>query len=132
MTIDDLQRVLEGLSTERLGRLVDRLEEDPNVKVTVGAWRPSCPMLLAGCDPRTAGANLPEHRFAAVWDQFATTEAKWWLPLPSRARTAQRSDVQLLLRRANAVLAYRSARTRSDDRCGWHLSRLPHRPESRS
>jgi len=131
MTIDDLQRALEGLSTKRLERLVDRLEEDPDVKVTVGAWRPGCPMLLAGFDPRTAGANLPEHRFAAVWDEFASSDRKWWRPLSSSARTARCSDVQLLLRRANAVLAYRSARTRSAARCTGRLSRVSQRPESR-
>ena len=42
MTIDDLQTALEGLSTQRLQRLVDRLAQDPDTKVTVGAWRPRC------------------------------------------------------------------------------------------
>jgi len=133
MTIDDLQRALEGLSTERLQRLVDRLEQDPDIKVTVGAWRPRCPMLLAGFDPQAAGANLPEHRFAAVWDQFASSEMKWWRPLSRarNARTARHSDVQVLLRRANAALAYRSARTHLGDRHAARPARVSHRPESR-
>ena len=114
MTIDDLQTALEGLSTERLQRLVDRLVQDPDVKVTVGAWRPRCPMVLAGFDPTHADQNIPERRFAAVWDQFAASEPRWWIPLPSAGRTAIRSDVQLLLRRANAVLAYRAARDDSN------------------
>jgi hypothetical protein len=132
VTIDDLQSALEQLSTERLRRLVDRLERDPDVKVTVGAWRPRCPMVLAGFDPKTADANLPEHRFAAVWDHFASPEAKWWFPLPSTGRAARRSDVQLLLRRANAVLAYRNARERSDDQCEGKLRRASQREGSRS
>ena len=113
MTIDDLQTTLEGLSTERLQRLVDGLAQDPDIKVTVGAWRPRCPMVLAGFDPRHADSNLPEHRFAAVWDQFAASEPRWWIPPPSAGRIATRSDVQLLLRRASAVLAYRATRDHS-------------------
>jgi hypothetical protein len=113
MTIDDLQTALEGLSTERLQRLVDRLVQDPDVRVTVGAWRPGCPMVLAGFDPAHAYSNLPEHRFAAVWDRFASSEPRWWIPLPSAGRIATRSDVQLLLRRASAVLAYRATRDHS-------------------
>ena len=108
MTIDNLQSALEGLSTERLQVLVNRLEQNPDIKVTVGTWRPQCPMVLAGFDPTGAPASLPEHRFAAVWDRFAT-EARWWFPLPSAGRTARRSDVQLLLRQANSVLARRAA-----------------------
>ncbi len=111
MTIDDLQIALERLSTERLQRLVDRLERDPDIKVTVGAWRPQCPMVLAGFDPENADSNLPELRFAAVWDRFAAPQARWWVPFPSRVRTARRSDVQLLLRRANFVLARRAERS---------------------
>ena len=115
MTVDDLQNALERLSTERLQCLVDRLERDRGIKVTVGAWRPQCPMVLAGFTPKDTDSNLPEHRFAAVWDRFATPEGRSWLRLPCAGRAARRSDVQLLLRRANAVLAYRSTRNRSHD-----------------
>jgi len=123
MTIDDLQTALEGLSTQRLQRLVDRLAQDPDTKVTVGAWRPRCPMVLAGFDPRDVDLdlNLPEHRFAVVWDQFAASEPRWRIPLPLAARIATRPDVQLLLRRASSVLAYRAARDHSDN--GRHASR---------
>ena len=75
-TLDDLQTVLEGLSTERLEPLVDRLEQDPNVKVTVGAWLPRCPIVIAGFDPASAQADRPEHRFAPVWDHFARSERR--------------------------------------------------------
>jgi hypothetical protein len=112
MNADDLHTALEGLATERLQRLVDRLEADPGVKVTVGAWRPLCPMVLAGLDPRATPANAPEVRFAMVWDHFAgVAPRRRWLPpglFPTRA--ARRSDVQLLLRSANEVLAERAAR----------------------
>ena len=116
MMINDLQTALEALSTERLQRLVDRLEQDPDIKVTVGAWRPRCPMVLAGFDPGDPDSNVPERRFAAVWDRFAASEPKWWIPLPRAGRTATRSDVQLLLRRANAALACGARRSRPDDR----------------
>ena len=115
MTVDDLQTAVDGLSTERLTRLVDRLERDPDVKVTVGASRLACPMVLAGFNPQRAEADQPEHRFAVVWDQFARSEARSWIRLRRPRRTARRADVQLLLRRANAVLAYRSVRDRSGD-----------------
>ena len=131
MTVDELQSALEQLSTDRLQRLVDRLERDPDIKVTVGAWRPRCPMVLAGFDPRSAPANRPEHRFAAVWDQSANSDAKWWFPLPSAGRTARRSDVQLLVRRANAVLAYRAARGRMDGPCVRKVRRASRGSESR-
>lgn len=130
MTVDDLQTALEGLSTDRLQRLVTRLERDPDVKVTVGAWRPRCPMVLAGFDPRTETPNQPEHRFALVWDHFASSEARWWIPLPSAGRTARRSDVQLLLRRANAVLAYRTARANRGDGCSGRAPRSAQRGRS--
>jgi hypothetical protein len=113
MTLDDLHTALEGLSTERLERLVDRLERDPDIEVTVGAWVPRCPMVIAGFDPTCSEGNQPEHRFAAVWDRFARSEQKFRIPLRFAGRPARRSDVQLLLRRANAVLANRSARDRS-------------------
>jgi len=124
MTIDDLQAALEGLSTERLQRLVNRLERDPEIKVTVGAWRPQCPMVLAGFDPTHADSNLPEHRFAAVWDRLATPDTRWWLLLliPATGRPARRSDVQFLLRRANAVLAYRATQRSS---CSRNISLRP-------
>ena len=109
MTIRDLQSALDGLPTERLERLVDRLEADPDIKVTVGAWRPQCPMVLAGFDPSHTDPDNPEYRFATVWDRFATP-ARWWMPLRLTGRPACRADVQLLLRRASEVLAHRAAR----------------------
>jgi hypothetical protein len=115
MTLDDLQTALEALSTQRLELLVDRLERDPDVKVTVGAWLPQCPMVRAGFEPTRAMANQPEHRFAEVWDRFARSDQKFRIPLRPVGRTTRRSDVQLLLRRANSVLAYRSARERPRD-----------------
>ena len=83
-TLDDLQTALEGLSTERLEPLVDRLEQDPDVKVTVGAWLSRCPMVIAGFDPASAQADRPEHRFALVWDHFARSERRLWMPLRIR------------------------------------------------
>jgi hypothetical protein len=112
MTIDDLKSALEKLSTERIERLVSTLEKDPNLKVTVGAWRPQCPMLLAGFDPLKSSPTAPEQRFAAVWDRFAAAEARPWWALPfsfGRGRVARRTDVQTLLRVANGVLASRTA-----------------------
>jgi len=109
-SIGDLTKALDALSTERLQRLVDRIEHDPDIEVTVGASRPQCPMVLAGLDPQTATPHGPEHRFAAVWDRCATAEPGWWMPVPSAGRPARRSDVQLLLRTANAVLATRLVR----------------------
>ncbi|HUA47991.1 MAG TPA: hypothetical protein VMA77_22325 [Solirubrobacteraceae bacterium] len=126
-TLDDLQTALEALSTERLERLVDFLERDPDVKVTVGAWRPRCPMVIAGFDPSRAVANQPECRFAVVWDDFARSEWRFRIPLPYAGRTARRSDVQLLLRRANAVLAYRSTRERPHEERHQRLRRSPRR-----
>jgi hypothetical protein len=123
MTLDDLHTALEGLSTERLERLVDRLERDPDIEVTVGAWVPECPMVIAGFDPTCSEANQPEHRFAAVWDHFARSEQKFRIPLRLAGRPARRADVQLLLRRASAVLAYRSARECSRDDRHEHVRR---------
>ena len=116
MTIDDLQTALDALSTDRLQRLVDRLEQDPDIKGTVSAWRPRCPMVLAGFEPGDADSNVAERSFATVWDQVAASEPTWWIPLPSAGRTATRSDVQLLLRRANAILACRARRRRPHGR----------------
>lgn len=113
MTIDDLKTALEGLATDRLQRLVDRLEQEPDVKVTVGAWRPQCPMVLAGFEPLIAAPNAPEQRFAAVWDRFATRERQrlWLFPFTLAARrVASREDVKRLLRTANEVLAARQPR----------------------
>jgi hypothetical protein len=113
MTIDDLKTALEGLPTDRVQRLVDRLEQDPGVEVTVGAWRPQCPMVLAGFEPLIAAPNAPEQRFAAVWDRFATRERHrlWFLPLSlATRRVASREDVKRLLRAANEVLAARQQR----------------------
>lgn len=112
MTADDLRRALEGLTSERLQCLVDRLEYDPDIKVTVGAWRPQCPMVLAGFYPLRCSLNAPETRFAAVWDNFARSERQRWR-WPIRLRlsygsVARREDVKVLLRTANAVLAART------------------------
>jgi hypothetical protein len=124
--VDYLNDALKGLSTERLNRLVDRLEEAPNLKVTVGSWRPQCPMVLAGFDPTAAAGDAPEHRFAAAWDRFASPSPRpRWVFLPSRTNAARRADVQFLLRRANAVLAARVAATRTETRPGEHAGPAP-------
>jgi hypothetical protein len=110
---EELQQALANLATERIQRLVDRLEAKPEVTCTVGAWRPSCPMVLAGFDPRTASPSSPETRFAAVWDRVAVARRERWWSLPLRrfgpGRVACRADVRLLLRAANGVLAHRAA-----------------------
>lgn len=113
---DNLQQALEGLSTARLRRLVDRLERDPDVELTIGAWRPQCPMVLAGYDPDGAHSNTPEHLFAGAWDRFAKPDLHWWVPLPLGPRRARRADVQLLLRTANAVLARRTVQHHSREK----------------
>jgi hypothetical protein len=108
--IADLQDALEGLASERLQRLVDRLEHDPGIAVTVGSWLPHCPMVLAGFDPARGEPDCPEQQFAAVWDRFAAPRPRrrWralvW-PAPQHAR---RADVQFLLRAASATLATRA------------------------
>lgn len=112
MTIDDLTAALNGLSTTRLQQLANRLARNPEVKVTVGAWRPECPMVLAGYDPQIGSGHGPEERFAKVWDRFASPPSRAW-PLPRRERDARRSDVQSLLRATNTVLAARLARGES-------------------
>jgi hypothetical protein len=108
---DELRKALDELPTERIQRLVDRLEAAPEPTVTVGFWRPSCPMVLAGFEPATASPNAPETRFAAVWDRTAVARRRrWWSPpaglIPGRV--ASRADVRLLLRSANGVLAHRA------------------------
>jgi len=112
-TIRDLKSVLESLSTERIERLVNRLEDDPGALVTVGSWRPQCPMVLAGFEPLNSAPDAPEQRFASVWDEFASTNRHGWRALLAlmgeRGRTARRCDVQALLRTANSVLAARQS-----------------------
>jgi hypothetical protein len=109
--IDDLQDALDGLASDRLQRLVDRLEHEPGIAVTVGSWLPQCPMVLAGFDPARGEPDCPEQQFAATWDRFAAPKPRqrWravvW-PAPQRAR---RADVQFLLRAASATLAGRAS-----------------------
>lgn len=134
MTIEDLQTALEGLSSARIQRLVDRLEQEPDIQVTVKAWRPQCPMVLAGFEPLTEPANAPEQRFAAVWDRFARAERRHRLPLPweiASAQVACRTDIQRLLHRANAVLAARAARG-EDPPPGARTDRAPLASRARS
>jgi hypothetical protein len=106
----DLQIALEELSTERLQALVDRLGSGSVSEVTVGAWRPQCPMLLAGFEPTRAAANTPEGHFASIWDGFATAcPTPLWRRLRVRqGLPASDRDVQVLLRMTNAVLAART------------------------
>lgn len=108
MTAEDLVAALQELSTVRLQSLVDRLEREPQVRLTVGTWWPQCPMVLAGFDPRRASRKAPEHRFAQVWDEFALPRPTRGFPTPRIGRQASRRDVQMLLRAANGVLAARS------------------------
>ena len=108
MTFDDLTAALNGLSTARLQRLADALDRDPEATVTVGAWRPQCPMVLAGYDPLNGAADDPEDRFAHAWDRFAAPACRWRL-LPRLGGDARCGDVQALRRLTNAVLAARGA-----------------------
>jgi hypothetical protein len=108
-----LSRALEQLPLERLERLVDALERDPDAQLSVGSWRPQCPMVLAGFDPDHAAADAPERVFAGAWDAFARSEPRrrrrrlaW-----CTTRVAARHDVQALWRSANATLAARHAHT---------------------
>ncbi len=103
-----LEEAPKGLNTLRLQRLVDRLERDPDVELTIGAWRPQCPMVLAGFTPDSAANDTPEPSFAGAWDRFAQPERRWGVRLTRSGHKARRSDVQLLLRMANAVLARRA------------------------
>jgi len=113
MTAADLRGALDGLTSERIQCLVDRLEDDPEIEVTVGAWRPQCPMVLAGFYPLRCAINAPETRFAAVWDNYARGERRRWrLPASlrlSHGAPARREDVKVLLRTANTILAARTA-----------------------
>lgn len=104
-TLDELEAALDDLSTARLGRLVDALESEPDVKLTIGSWRPLCPMVLAGFVPNDDPAGAPEHRFASVWDRFARPEPFWWIRSPMLTLSARRRDIQLLMQSANSVLA---------------------------
>lgn len=109
---EELRAALDELATERIQRLVDRLEATPEPAVTVGFWRPSCPMVLAGFDPATASPGAPEARFAAVWDRVAVaTRRRWWSPPAALVprRVAAAADVRMLLRTANGALAHRAA-----------------------
>ncbi len=112
MSSQDLEAAVEGLPTERIRRLLDGLERDPEVKLCVGAWWPQCPMVLAAFDPRTAAADPPEARFAAAWDRLATPGSRWqaWIsPVGLCAgRVACRADVELLIRVGNQTLARRA------------------------
>lgn len=109
---EELRTAIDELATERIEQLADRLEASPEPVVTVGLWRPSCPMVLAGFDPATASPGTPEARFAAVWDRVAVARRRhWWSPPAAlvRGRVASTADVQLLLRTANGALAHRAA-----------------------
>jgi len=108
-----LDAALARLPIGRLRRLVDGLERDPDIEVTVGAWRPQCPMVIAGFDPGTTEINTAEEQFAFAWDSFA--EAQAGDPSsgePVSAGPARQSDVQTLLRMATAQLAHRMCQRR--------------------
>lgn len=108
MISPSLAAALADLPTERIQRLVDAIEGDTAIKLTVGAWLPSCPMVAAGFEPQHGFApDCPERRFAAAWDRFAKTERRlvWHPGFAPGARIARRADVQALLRAANAALA---------------------------
>ena len=110
MISTSLAAALADLPTERIQRLVDVIEGDATIKLTVGDWLPGCPMVAAGFDPQHGFApDCPERRFAAAWDRFARTERRrlWHPGFVPVARCARRADVQALLRAANAVLAAR-------------------------
>src|ERR1700679_762137 len=78
---EELREAVDELATERIQWLVDCLEATPAPAVTVGLWRPGCPMVLAGFDIATASADAPEARFAAVWDRVAVARRRrWWSP----------------------------------------------------
>jgi hypothetical protein len=110
MISPSLAAALADLPTERIQRLVDAIEGDATIKLTVGAWLPGCPMVVAGFDPQHGFAlECPERRFAAAWDRFAKTERRrlWHPGFVPIARFARRADVQALLRAANGMLAAR-------------------------
>jgi hypothetical protein len=113
VTTNDLQLALDGLSTDRIRRLADRLRQDPEPEVTVGAWVPHCPMMLAGFDPKAVSSYTPEQYFEDTWNRFALpAPTPWWgAPIPlSVGRPARRADIQRLLFAVNGVL---------DARAGW-------------
>ena len=122
-----LRNALAQLPVARLLRLVDALERDPDVQLTVGSWRPQCPMVLAGFDPDNAEADAPERLVAAAWDAFARSEPRRRRRMPwCSTRVACRGDVQFLLRCANATLAARHARPLGSlDRFGVGLLVVP-------
>ncbi len=125
---DELRDALDGLATDRIQRLVDHLEDSPGANVTVGSWRPRCPMVLAGFDPGPASPTAPEVRFAAVWDRVAVARRGHWWNLPVAlvpGRVADRADVALLLRSANGVLAHRAALVPDPQR---EMTRIETRP----
>ena len=125
---DELRDALGELATDRIERLVDRLEDSPGLAVTVGSWRPRCPMVLAGFDPALASPTAPEVRFAVVWDRVAVAKRGHWWNLPVAlvpGRVADRADVGLLLRTANGVLAHRAALVPDAQR---ELTRIESRP----
>lgn len=105
-----LASALADLSTDRIQRLVDRIENEADIELTVRAWRPQCPMVIAGFDPEKAAKNTAEQRFAFAWDRFAVEkQPRWWTPrLRHPTHRARQCDVQALLRAANAMLAQRT------------------------
>lgn len=132
MISEPLTAALADLSTTRIQRLVDAIESDATIKLTVRAWSPNCPMVAAGFDPCDGFVlDCPERRFAAAWDRFAKPEPRYrWAPVFfPLVRSARRSDVQALLRAANEVLAARQERTDAHrlDPNGLSLPGLPHR-----
>ncbi len=109
---EDLREAVDELATERIQQLVYCLEATPAPALTVGCWRPSCPMVLAGFDPATASPGAPEARFAAVWDRVALARRRhWWSPPAALVpgRVASGADVRLLLRTVNGALAHHAA-----------------------
>jgi len=121
MISQPLGAALADLSTARIQGLVDVIERDSDIQLTVGAWLPNCPMVAAGFEPeRGYAAHCPERRFAAAWDRFAKTDRRHlWVPgfVPA-VRYARRRDVQALLRAANELLAARQLRDAADSGCG--------------
>ncbi len=108
MRAQELQAALEALPAELIQRLTDRLEADPDMRVTVGHWH-RCPMTIAGVDRFEIVEDGPEHRFASAWDRYASAASRLtWRYFPVISASAAKADVQALLRLANATLAARS------------------------
>jgi hypothetical protein len=108
MRAQELQTALEALPAELIQRLTDRLEADPDMRVTVGHWH-RCPMTIAGVDRFEIVEDGPEHRFASAWDRYASAASRLtWRHFPVISASAAKADVQTLLRLANATLAARS------------------------